>query len=155
MDPLTAIGLASNILSFIDFGVKVVSGAIEIHESTSGITEETRSTKTIVTEIRHFASKLQPPDHAQLTGDEKSLCTLANECDALAKQIIALIEKAEPKSPKSKSASLRAAVKTMWYESDRRKLEERLSKCRGQLGLQLQYLTRLEGYTALLLLVHD
>lgn len=142
MDPLTAIGLASNILSFIDIGIKVVSGAIEIYESPSGDSSGNRSTKTVVTEMRHFASKLQPPDDSQLTGDEKALCTLARECDDLAKQIIALAEKAKPRGRKSKSASLLAAVRTKWYESDSRKLEERLDHCRAQLGLQLNHLTR-------------
>lgn len=38
MDPLTAIGLASNILSFIDFGVKLTAAAYEVYGSADGAT---------------------------------------------------------------------------------------------------------------------
>jgi hypothetical protein len=155
MDPLAAIGLASNILSFIDFGIELVSGAFEIYESSSGLTEENRNSKAIVTWISDFACRLQPPNHTTLTGDEKSLCMLADECDGLAKQIIALIEKVEPKGRKSKGASLWAAAKTKWYEGDRHKLEDRLGHCRAQLSLQLNYFTRSAGHATLLPLVRD
>ncbi|CZR68365.1 uncharacterized protein PAC_18264 [Phialocephala subalpina] len=144
MDPLTAIGLASNILSFLDFSVKVFSGAIDIYDSPSGLTEENRSSEAIVAQMKHFASKLQPPDDAQLTGDEKALCKLACECDDLSTRIIALIEKARPKDRKSKSASILAGLKSKWHEAERRKLEERLGHCRAQLALQLNYLTSSE-----------
>jgi hypothetical protein len=36
MDPITAIGFAANILSFIDYSAKIISAGIEIYESTSG-----------------------------------------------------------------------------------------------------------------------
>lgn len=142
MDPITAIGLASSVLSFIDYGAKIVSGAIEIYQSSSGLTDSNRGSKAIVTEVRQLALRLQPPANTQLSGDEKSLCNLTTECDNIAEQIIDLIEKVEPKSRKSKGSSLRAAIKTKWYESDRRRLEERLNQCRAQLNLQLNYLTR-------------
>ncbi|RFU32608.1 hypothetical protein B7463_g3712, partial [Scytalidium lignicola] len=144
MDPLTALGLASNILSFIDFGAKVVSSAIDIYDSPSGLTEESRSSEAIVTEMRHFASKLRPPDDDQLTGDEKALCRLADECDGLSNQIIALIERIRPKDRKLKSASILAGLKSKWHEAERRKLEQRLDHCRAQLALQLHYLTSSE-----------
>jgi len=64
MDPLNAIGLASNILSFIDFGAELVSKGLEIYKSTSGLTEEIRSTKDTVTELRRFVFKLQRPDNS-------------------------------------------------------------------------------------------
>ncbi len=146
MDPLSAIGLASNIISFIDYGAKVVSGAIDIYGSSSGLTRDARSTETVVSEMRSFSSKLKAPDDAALSGDEKALCRLAVECEDLSSQIIALVEKVRPQSRAggrvSKRASLLAGLKSKWYESDKRRLEERLSHCRAQLGLQLNYLTR-------------
>ncbi|KAF4996147.1 hypothetical protein FDECE_12572 [Fusarium decemcellulare] len=125
MDPLTAIGLVSNIISFIDFGAKVISGAVEIHETFSGdsagLTEENRSTLNVVREMRHFASKLQPPDQSQLTGNEKALCALAKECEVLSQQIVDLVEKLRPKGGKSKLASLKAA-----FRSKRSEVKSRL-----------------------------
>ncbi|KAF4472943.1 P-loop containing nucleoside triphosphate hydrolase [Fusarium albosuccineum] len=116
MDPLTAIGLASNIIAFIDFSAKVISGAVEIHETFSGdsagLTEGNRSTLTVATEMKHLASKLQPPDQTQLTGDDKALCALAKECEGLSSQITALLEKVKAQGKKSRRSSLKAAFKT-------------------------------------------
>lgn len=142
MDPITAIGFAANILSFIDYGAKVIAGAIEIYDSTSGTTEECRISETIMTEMRQFTAKLQPPANAHLTGEERALCRLAAECASLAKQILDLLEKAKPKSRKSKASSLFAGLKAKMYEGERRRLEEQLSCCRAQLDLQLNFLTR-------------
>jgi hypothetical protein len=142
MDPITAIGFAANILQFIEYGTKVVAGAIEIYGSASGSTEESRSSEMTVTEMRIFAAKLQPPKNTQLSGEERALCKLATECEGLAKQIFGLLEKIKPKSQKSKGSSLIAGFKTKIYEGERRKLEQQLNNCRAQLDLQLNYLTR-------------
>jgi hypothetical protein len=142
MDPFTAIGFASSILSFIDFSSKVVTGAIEIYGSDSRNTNEGRSSEAIVVEMRRFVAKLQPPKDSKLTESEKALCKLAVECDSLAEQILSLLEKVKAKNRKSKGSSLVAAIKAKMYDGDRRRLEEHLNYCRAQLGLQLNDLTR-------------
>ncbi|PMD49574.1 uncharacterized protein K444DRAFT_476460, partial [Hyaloscypha bicolor E] len=106
MDPITAIGFAANILSFIDYSAKVISASIDIYGSASGNTQDSRNSDVIATEMRRFAAKLQPPSLAQLSGEEKALCNLATECEALAKRILDLLEKLKPKNRKSKSSSL-------------------------------------------------
>jgi len=54
MDPFTAIGLASNILSFIDFSAQLINGAREIYDSTTGTTEDNKSRESIVNEMKFF-----------------------------------------------------------------------------------------------------
>ena len=142
MDPLTAIGLASNILSFIDFATKVVAGAVAIHGSASGLTKENRTSKAIATQMRSLSSVLQQARDTQPTGEEKALYALAAECHDLSGKIIGLVEKTKPKDSKSKISSLRAGIKSIWYETDRRRLEEQLDHCRSQLSVQLDYLSR-------------
>jgi hypothetical protein len=142
LDPITAIGLAGNILTFIDYSTKVISTSIDIYGSASGSTQDTQTSDAIATEMKQFAAKLQPPDQTQLSGEEKALCKLAIECEGLAKRILELLEKVKPRNPKSRSSSLVAGLKTKFYESERRKLEEQLSNCRAQLTLSLNYLTR-------------
>jgi hypothetical protein len=146
MDPITAIGFAANILSFIDYSAKVISTTIEIYESASGNTQDGQNSETIATEMRAFVAKLQPPDKSQLPGEEKALCNLGAECEGLAKRILDLVDKFKPKNRKSKGsslvASLVAGLKTKFCEGERRQLEEQLSHCRAQLDLQLGFLTR-------------
>jgi hypothetical protein len=142
MDPLTAIGLTSNILSFIDFSAQLINGAQEIYDSTAGTTEDNKGREAIVREMKNFSSKLLPPDDSQLSGDEKALCRLAAECNILSSQILDLLGKIKPKDPKSRSQSFWAALKNKVHEKEKLELEKRLENCRGQLELQLNYWMR-------------
>lgn len=142
MDPVTAIGLVSAILSFIDFGHKLVKGAIMIHGSIDGTVDENRSSEAIVKEMKRFSSGLLPPDDSQLAGEEKELCMLAQECRALSGQLVDLLQKVKPKDPASKSQSLWASLKSKVYEKEMEGLEKRLDYCRGQLELQVTFLSR-------------
>ncbi|KAK4451173.1 hypothetical protein QBC34DRAFT_58748 [Podospora aff. communis PSN243] len=142
MDPLTAISLASSILTFIEFGAKVISGAADVYGSPSGLTADGQSTQAVVSEMQKFAVNLRPPaEDYKLTPEERALCRLAAACDGICGEIIELIEKCRPTSPMSKSAALLAGLRSRWYEGERRRLEERLGNCRAQLVLQLNYLT--------------
>ena len=142
MDPVTAIGLVSSILTFVSFSTKLVSGAIKIHESLDGALEENRSREVIAREMKSFAARLLPPDDSRLAGEEKDLCALAKECRAISGKLVGLLDKVKPKDPGSKSQSLWAALKTKVYESERADLEQRLENCRSQLELQLAFFTR-------------
>jgi len=143
MDPITAIGFAANILSFIDYSASVIRTTIDIYESTSGSTQDGQNSDTVATEMMKFAAKLQHPVNIFfLSGEERALCKLATECEGLAKKILKLLDTVKCKNPKSKGSSLVAGVKNKMYEGERRKLEEHLNYCRGQLNLQLTFLTR-------------
>ena len=141
MDPLTAVGLATNILTFLETGAKLVTGAIEIYGSPSGLTSENQALEAIVTDMRNVCSKLQLSDKDELSSEERSLMNLAIDCDSLCKEIIELVEKTRPKDPKSSLASMRASLKLRWYEQHRRQLAQRLGDCRAQMSLHMAYLS--------------
>jgi len=144
MDPLTAFGLATNILTFLEVGTKLVSGAIDIYGSSSGLTGENRTLETVVMDMRILASKFQACGIDKLDENEKSLLKLATECDDLSRQIIDILEKTRPRDPRSKTASLRASLKSMWYEQDRHRLAQRLGDCRAQMSFHMTYLASSE-----------
>jgi hypothetical protein len=143
MDPLTAIGLVSNIVAFIDLGTKLLKGAREVRASLPGTTEENRSREVLVDEIKAFSSKLLAPDDTGFVGRDKQLCNLAEECRILSTQLIELLGKIKARDPKSKRESVWLSVKNRYYEKDRQDLEQRLDSCQTQLGLQLNFLIRL------------
>lgn len=139
MEPLTAIGLASNILSFIDFGAKVIACAKEIHGSVAGVTDEALTSEAVATGMREFASKLQLSSSAHSADDKEPLCRLARECEGIANRIIDLLNKTKSKTPNSKSVrwTIVATFNATRYAGERQKLEERLAKCREQLAIHL------------------
>lgn len=135
MDPLTAISLASNIVSFVDLGAKVLSTAWEIYNSTSGDTSSNRSRESVARQMEIFAEELLVPDTS--SGKEKDLCVLAQECRDLAIQILELLQKSIPKNPRSKRQVAWSTLKSLKYDKERLELQERLDNCRDQLALQL------------------
>ncbi|KAK0644062.1 hypothetical protein B0T16DRAFT_192572 [Cercophora newfieldiana] len=137
MDPATAIGVASGIISFISFSTKLVAGAIKIHESVDGALDDDRSRTAVANELRLFSARLVPPNSSQLSEEEKSLCLLAKECGVLSDRLINLLDKVKPKDVKSKSQSLWAALKSAVSESEKSSLQNMLSNCRAQLEIQL------------------
>lgn len=144
MDPVTAIGLVSGILSFVTFSTKLVSGAADIYGSLDGTLEENRSREAISGEMKRFAARLLPPDDSRFAGEEKDLCLLAKECQTLSGNLTELLEKVKPKDPgsKSKGQSLWAALKSTVYKKEMAELEQRLDYCRSQLEFQLTFITR-------------
>lgn len=142
MDPLTAIGLASNILSFIDFSARLLKGAKEIHDSQHGVLEENRSRETTVREMQRMSTRMLAPGSGDNPEDDSSLSNLARECRGLSTQLISLLEKIKPKVSGSTTQSLASAMRNKIHDSERASLEARLNDCRAQLHLELSNLTR-------------
>ncbi|ROW06482.1 hypothetical protein VMCG_04235 [Cytospora schulzeri] len=153
MDPLTAIGLVSNILAFIDFSAGLVRSAKEIHDSGHGTFEENRSCETIVREMASLSSRLLPPKEGNHSIRDTPLEKLARECHDISKQLIALLDEIKPKDPDSRSQVLLSALKNKIHEKEREGLEARLGNCRSQLQLQLNFLSSKETLEKLEFLV--
>lgn len=141
MDPLTAIGLAANILAFIDFGAKVISTAKDIQHSGTGVTKEDEALNNTAMEMKFFASKLLFSD-SQLDMQDTPLGRLAEDCHAISERILTLYGKLKPKDVHSKRQAIRAALKSKFYEKEKQDLQDALSHCRSQLHLQLHWLAR-------------
>jgi hypothetical protein len=142
MDPITAIGLISSILTFIDFGTDVIKAAKEIHGSASGARERTASLKDVVLRMEGFATQLLALGYSHLIGQDRSLCELAEICLHLSQDITKLLEKIRAKSPKSKRQSLVSSLKDIYYQEEKKELEQRLERCPKQPEMQLNFRTR-------------
>jgi hypothetical protein len=66
LDPLTAIGLAGNIVQFIDFSLTIVSKASEIRQSADGVPRENHDleivTKNLVAITARLTNSVRPPE---------------------------------------------------------------------------------------------
>lgn len=153
MDPLTAIGLVSNIVGFIEISTKLIKGTKEVHLSLLGKTEENQSLEMLMLEMKAFSSKLLTPEDAAFMGNDKQLCKLAEECRKLSTQLVELLNKIRAKDPKSKRSSVWSAIKNKYYERDKQDMEQRLSNCGLQLNLQLSFLIRLYSFTMTVVII--
>lgn len=92
-DPLTLIGFASNIIAFIDFGVKLVSAVKSIQDSAEGTLPEISDLGLIVNDIRAANAnlKLESSNQPQISLQDKSLLAMVTECVQIADQLDCLI----------------------------------------------------------------
>ncbi|EPE04055.1 hypothetical protein F503_04903 [Ophiostoma piceae UAMH 11346] len=139
LDPVTAIGLASAIVAFVDFGYKVVKGAAEMYNGVDGALGENMTREAVVKQMMSLSARLQSPDSSHMVGQDRALCVLSSECHKISSDLLRLLESLRPAKPNSKSHSLRASLKAKIKDSERRDLEKRLDSCRAQLALHLNF----------------
>ena len=59
MDPFTAIGLAASIVQFLEFGRKLVSGAVEIYQNVDGATSSNILLERITADLHDLCGELE------------------------------------------------------------------------------------------------
>ncbi|KAM7218002.1 hypothetical protein V8F06_006685 [Rhypophila decipiens] len=149
MDPVTAIGLASGILSFVTFSSKLINGAIKIHNTEDGRLDDNRTLELVVEEMRRLSERLLTWDDSRLACEDNGLRLLARECYNLSKELIAMLKRLKPKDATSKTQSLWSAVKNVIHDKEKVELEQKLERCRSQLELQITFLTNRETWESL------
>lgn len=141
LDPVTAIGLASSIVAFVDFSAKLVKGSIEIYQASDGTLTENRNSQAVAGAMERFAARLVIQQSSQLFGDEKELVDLAKNCHIVCMELLGLLGRIKPKDLSSKRQSLWAALKNRFHEGERKELENRLDTYRRQLELHMSFKT--------------
>ncbi|KAG4293536.1 hypothetical protein FPRO06_00121 [Fusarium proliferatum] len=141
LDPVTAIGLASSIVAFVDFSAKLVKGSIEIYQASDGTLTENRNSQAVAGAMERFAARLVIEQPSQLFGEEKELVDLAKNCHVVCLELLNLLGRIKPKDLSSKWQSLWAALKNRFHEGERKELESRLDTYRRQLELHMSFKT--------------
>ncbi|RBR04364.1 hypothetical protein FVER53590_00104 [Fusarium verticillioides] len=141
LDPVTAIGLASSIVAFVDFSAKLVKGSIEIYQASDGTLTENRSSQAVAVAMERYAARLVIRQPSQTGKEEKELVHLATKCHAVCIEILGLLGRIRPKDLSSKRQSLWAALKNKFHEGEREELEKQLDTYRRQLELHMSFET--------------
>jgi hypothetical protein len=129
-DPLTALGLVANIITFVEFGFRVLSQARDIRDSVHGSTADTRELEMILEDVR--SSNDDVLLHRQATGqaltpDENRIVDMARQCHGLAMQLDEKIRDLKVRDGRSKTReSLRIVLLSLWYQKDIDGLQKRL-----------------------------
>ncbi|KAF5012482.1 hypothetical protein FDECE_1472 [Fusarium decemcellulare] len=158
MDPFAAIGLAGNIIAFVDFGFKVVNAAREFKESASGSTAENEHLEFLTTQIQGLTLTLQTDELApDMTLDEQLLNNLVKECQSLSEDLLKLLHTLQVKSPnkKSRREAFGAVFRNLRKKDDKDDLVIRLERCKQQLHLQLSHMTRLDTNAKLTTIINS
>ncbi len=144
MDPLTALGVASNIISVIEISAKLVSKSIEVYSSGSGTTAENEDIRQVTEDLEiHLARLLEGwgalSDH---DADKVTLRGLAKECRRLCSDLLKCLRKIQAKNA-TKLESAKAAVRSMTRKGELESLQRRIALYQSQIFQRLQVMMRL------------
>jgi hypothetical protein len=134
MDPVTAIGLASSILAFVEFSWHLIHGTHEVYVSSTGLTAENAHVSNILDDLTGITDALAT-DLEGRDKHERALIQLASQCQLLSAELGALLHKLQAKD-KSTWASLRVKQKSMRREKEVASLEKRLASYREEILLR-------------------
>jgi hypothetical protein len=132
MDPITALGVAGNIVQFIDFGLKATSKAREIHQSTDGALVENVDLEVVVIDLAALAQKLVKT-HAGATTSNHGFNDICRRCNEAATELLAAFEGLKVSGHKSKAKSVRQALKIMWGKRRVEEMKTRLDGFRNEM----------------------
>ncbi|KAF4338987.1 hypothetical protein FBEOM_7163 [Fusarium beomiforme] len=146
MDPVSAVGLASGILTFVEAGLKLVKIAYRIHSSFDGVLEDNRHREDVAGEVEKAALRLDVVGHARLTPEQESLSALAKKCKATSTDLVQVLNAVKPKRNSSNPFnSLRLSVKANKKTRHISDLDNQLKDYRDQLSLALVEFSRVEA----------
>lgn len=92
-DPFAIVGLATSILTLVDFGTKVISLAKSIRETHNETIPEAEELDLILHHVQSLSSALLNGPAAQnLSQDERKVISMAAKCDELARELRDILE---------------------------------------------------------------
>ncbi|KAI0015409.1 hypothetical protein F4780DRAFT_764215 [Xylariomycetidae sp. FL0641] len=143
MEAVAAFGLAVNVMTCVDYGVKVISNAKRLYDSgTESLDPE------LERDTRHLKQLAQKLDSRQVPAktspDQLALDDLATECLDISNRLLNLLEDIKPKQLGSKRSALMASWRMKRRQKDKTALEKRLERCEQRIQDQLAYMMRNE-----------
>jgi hypothetical protein len=135
VDPLTALGVAGNIVQFIDFGSRLLSQSLEVYSSAQGATKGTENLESITKHLRDLCYQLVARDPSP-NRSSNALDEIAGGCLAIGNELATALSGL--KSVKhSHWSSFKVALATTWKKREIEEICSRLEQYKSQLTLHL------------------
>lgn len=135
MDPVSAIGLASAIITFVEFSWTLVKGTGDIYKSPTGYSRENASIGTVIADLEEVTRSINT-DIRGRDKHENALVVLAEQCESLSKELLQALGKLK-KTGDSKREALKLALKSMRKEKEIASIEKRLGEYRVEIVIRL------------------
>jgi hypothetical protein len=142
MDPLTALGLASNLVQFVDFTSKLFTATHRLYVSQSGAKPEYLELESLAQNIKELAEGAKPrnlPNTRNMTTQDKTLLELGNQCIEVSNQLLSVLESLKVKSGNGRRSwdSFYQALRSEWKKDDIELLQRRLDRISNQLNTRV------------------
>ena len=137
----SAVGLAANILQFIQFSFDLISDAKELSRSAHGLKAESVELKIIAESLSRLSATLiipLDPSTGAVPPSEHDIHKLANSAKAVADKLLATLQGLQViGGSHRKWRSFRQALKSVWHKDEIKNLEKRLEHLLRSLDTQL------------------
>ncbi|KAL9095131.1 MAG: hypothetical protein Q9165_002734 [Trypethelium subeluteriae] len=145
IDPFSALSLASSIVQFVDFGIKLTSKSVELYKSAAGEDEDGLNLGSVAQRLTSIASRLETStkdgEEIARAEDEKDLRRLALSCRKDACELITMIDslRIDPKISGLARGfqSLHQAFRHIGMKSRLEAFEGRLNTHRSEITLHI------------------
>jgi hypothetical protein len=130
IDPVTATGLAGNIVQFVQFASDIVSKFREIYTSAAGAARETVDLVTLAENdiaLQLRTSLRSPGIISALTKEDQQLEDVRVQCREIATELLEALDMLKVKGTPGKWKSFKKALKTVWEEKKLEAMGERLA----------------------------
>ena len=150
LDPFTAVSLASCVVQFTDFGIKLILGSIELYNSANGLNAERSNLEFEINSVRKLADKiiaLNEDSDGLLSGRNHRLSILAKSCNEIAFDLLSVLDDLKVKKlagPGRKWESFRKAVAALTPHNNKRisNLETSLRRLQEIMFNEIQLMMR-------------
>lgn len=115
MDPVSALGLAINILTVIDFSYKIISAATEI--AARGKTKENDDIEVVIEDLDAINQKLMSPINGA-SEHETALRALAEKSHDISGELQGILTKLKVEKGAAKIQSLAKAIRAAYHKQD-------------------------------------
>jgi len=135
IDPYTALGAASAIVQFVQFGATVLEKAYTIHKTADGSLGDIRDLESAASRMQALSSQL---DTVAKDGDVRSsvydsdAAKLAADCEKLAEKVLKLLREIDIQGQPGKLRSVQYAVKLERRKPALAVLEKEMGTIRGE-----------------------
>lgn len=141
MDPVSAVGLAASIVSFVDFACDLVKGSYKIYRAESDESASHAHIGTILNDLEDVTKTLQT-DVKPDSPHRDFLKKLASDCAAASTELSSVLKDLKRKEGNKIWRSLEAKWNSMRREKEVVSIEQRLNSIRLELLLRLNVIIR-------------
>lgn len=138
-EALAAFGLASNIVQFVDFGIKLVSCGAELYSSAEGASKENTIMEKITLDIKRNTQNLASGG----VNHDEALRDLVKACNELARDLLAVLGTLKIDVKKNRRMeTMRKSLKNFQKRREIKDIYNRLCKVRDQICSHLNFLLK-------------
>ena len=145
MDPLSALGVAVNVISIVDIAAKIISETLQIAQATDGYLTEHREADEVATDLQTLSSRLSQSETdwlakypgSDLDANEKELQNIAAGCQEVAKQLMNNLRSLKRNGKSKGIAAIRSGLLVLWRRDDIERYQARLQRYREAMNTRI------------------